>query len=194
MKKSFIITGLLVALTCGASAQEAPAPATADSAPDASASAEILSVGLTPKQKKAITVDSNELNPFAIVIDEAVEKETYEDISAQEQKIRGVFNQMNVCGVTQSGTGYKVLIGDMILREGQTVPSVIPDQTEQLEVLSITDEEMVLGWIEEREMPRNSRRKADKGRQLTIPISHGAAVTPRLPRSVGSGNSTRNRR
>ena len=192
MKNSFIITGLFVALTCGVSAQETPA--SAEAAEAASPSADILSVGLTPKQKKAIPVGLDELNPFAIVVDDAVEKETYEDISAQEQKIRGVFNSMGVSGVTRSGTGYKVLIGDMILREGQTVPFVIPDQTEQLEVISITEDEMVLGWMEDRDSSRKSRRKADKGKQLTIPISRGATVTPRLPRSVSSANSSRKRR
>ena len=183
MKNTLIITGLFAALSSAAFAQAPPAPAASESV--ASTSSDILAVGITPKQKKAITVDADELNPFAIVNDENVLKETYEDISAQEQKIRGVFNSLGVSGVTKSGVGYKVLIGDMILREGQTVPSVIPDQTEQLEVLSISEEEMVLGWIEERETGKNSRRKADTGRQLTIPISRGASVTPRLPRAVG---------
>ena len=182
MKKSIAVTGLFAALTFGVIAQEPAAPAAAGKV--TSASADILSVGLTPKQKKAITVGLDELNPFAIVVDEVVTQETYEDISAQEQKIRGVFSSLGVSGVTKSGTGYKVLIGDMILREGQTVPSVIPDQTEQLEVLSITEEEMVIAWIEDRDSRKKSRSKSDTGRQLSIAISRGATVTPRLPRAV----------
>ena len=192
MNKSFIIIGFFIALASGSFAQNS-SPSVVDEAPK-SASMDILSVGLIPKQKKAISISPDELNPFAIVLDEAVVKETFEDISAQEQKIRGVFNRLGVSGVTKSGNGYKVLIGDMILREGQTVPSVIPDQTERLEVLSINEEELVIGWVEERDVRKNSRRKNDTGRQLTIPISRGATVNPRLPRAVTPGNNSRNRR
>ena len=192
MKNSLIITGLFAALTSGAFAQTPPAPKAAEKV--TSPSADILSVGLTPKQKKALTVEPDELNPFAIILDEAVETETYEDISAQEQKIRGVFKSLGVSGVTKSGTGYKVLIGDMILREGQVVPFVIPDQTETLEVLSINEEEMVIGWMEEQDTRNSRRRKADTGRQLTIPISRGVSMTPKLPRAVSGASNSRSRR
>ena len=183
MKNKFIIAGLLVAFSSGAPAQT-PSAITADETAVTTPSAEIESIGLLPKQKKAAQVSADEFNPFAIVLDETAEIEEFEDVSAQEQKIRGVFKTLGVSGVTKSGTGYKVLIGDMILREGQIVPFVIPDQTEELEVLSINEDEMVIGWMEEKATSKNSRRKADTGRQLTIPISRGVSMKRNLPRAV----------
>ena len=151
-------------------------------------------MGLTPDQKEAISVALEEFNPFAIIIDKNVVEERFEDVSANEQRIRSVFKDLGVSGVTKSGTGYKVLIGDMILREGQIVPSVIPNQIEQLEVLSISDEEMVIGWVENESNGNRNRRKSDAGRKLSIPISRGAKVTPRLPRSVPQDGGTARRR
>ncbi len=138
-------------------------------------------VGLLPGQKKALVVETKERNPFAIVVKSEETPEVTEDTTLQEQRIRKFFADATVGGVMRGSSGYKVLIGSMILEAGALVPPVIPGQTEVLEVRSIDEKTIEFAWVETEDLPPNA-----PVRQMTIDLNVGPAVRTQLPGTTGA--------
>jgi len=104
------------------------------------------SVGMLPGDKVAITVEETERNPFSQRIVQAAEAP--KDTGAEESQLRTVVENLDLKGVTKSGGRMKVLLGSYALEEGKLMPQLIPDQTEKLRVIALTDKKVELGFVE----------------------------------------------
>jgi hypothetical protein len=106
----------------------------------------MLQIGELPGQKKFETLQQKERNPFmrreAKVATENSERES------EESKLRDMFKSMPVTGVIRGGGTVKVLLGELILKEGEPLPPLIADQTERLIVGPVTDRQVEIDFIE----------------------------------------------
>lgn len=98
-----------------------------------------------PNEKAPETVKPEEENPFVALAD-LNEKE---DVgNSEENKIKEMILGMQVVGASPRPQGYRVQLGDMILSAGMIVPPFIPDQSVQLRVNSITEDQIEFVWLE----------------------------------------------
>lgn len=175
---------LAVAATpAGSRAQQQPG--SPGGAAPAAANLDLTAIGLLPHEKKAAEIPPNERNPFAVIVAKIEEtpKED-EDATLQENRIRRFFKDERVSGVVQGSRGYKVLIGGMILEEGSMVPPVVPNQTEQLKVSKITEDKMVITWIDEGQ----AAARSTQARQLEVALKLRPGVVTH-PFGIGAAAS-----
>mgnify|MGYP000993792031 CR=1 FL=1 len=98
-----------------------------------------------PNEKAPETVKPEEENPFVALAD----LNAKEDVgNSEENKVKEIILAMQVVGASPRPQGYRVQLGDMILSEGTIVPPFLPDQTVQLRVNSITEEQIEFVWLE----------------------------------------------
>jgi hypothetical protein len=105
-----------------------------------------LQIGELPGQKKPAVLETRERNPFmrreAKVTAESAEKES------EESRLRDLIERLPVTGVIRGGGEVKVLLSSLILEQGEPLPPLIDDQTEQLIVGPITDRQVEIHFIE----------------------------------------------
>ncbi len=131
-------------------------------------------VGLLPSDKRAIIVPPTERNPFAKKAELKIELEIpVDDAASEESQILAVLNRLDVVGRTRTGDGWKVLLGDLILETGTTLPPVIIGQTQTLRVASIFDQMLEIEWVGM--LDSNGQPK-----RVYIPISLTPDVIPAL--------------
>lgn len=117
---------------------------------------------ILPDDKTAETVKTGERNPFGKNENEL--NLNSNKGTSQENMIREHLSMLKVSGFSPDGpNGIRVMLGDMALEEGQTVPTIIPDQTLNLKVSKITRQTITLVWIEK----KNSTLPP---RLLTLPV------------------------
>lgn len=111
---------------------------------------ELDRTALAPEKREPAKVLETERNPFGLVSLPPPESEEPETIEAEteEMKLRRVLGNMRISGVTGMAGDYRVLIGSMQLRQGETVPKMFSDQAEILRVETITDREVILSFAE----------------------------------------------
>jgi hypothetical protein len=144
----FLFTAVLLAGKLAAQQQLAtPDDFTAEKAVPSESANKIKYVLIMPEEKTAEPVKAEERNPFG---------KTQEDAHApakgsrEENAIRTRMESMKIVGVAPGAHGLRVMLGNMMLEEGETVPPVIPDQTLSLCVSKITDQSIELKWIEKK--------------------------------------------
>jgi hypothetical protein len=103
-------------------------------------------VGLMPSQKAPMVVSDKDRNPFGV--HHEVAPETPEETESEESQIRKIVGKLPMSGFSQSPAGIKILLGSMIIEAGHEVPQVISNQTEILEVLSVSPQRVELGFKE----------------------------------------------
>lgn len=129
---------------------------------------------ILPEEKTPELVKPNEANPFGGLIDE----KTKDTASGEETKVSDLLRGLPVVGKSSRNI---VLLGDIILRRGQLVPPVIPNQTVQLKVNDITPDHIELVWVEKKPTGLNPRL-------LMIATDVSPQVKQRLPGSMGAGS------
>ncbi len=140
-------------------------------------------VGLLPGEKKPLILRQEERNPFAKKEEKTELLPVEEDTVTEESQIRALLLQLRVVGRTNGPSDRKVLLDDLILEAGKTLPPVIPNQTEQLKVNAIYDSAVEIVWIE--------ADPATDPRRLFIPINMKPEVNRALGgRSVNSGEKS----
>ena len=83
-------------------------------------------IGTLPSQKVPAPVVEGDRNPFATRIPQKEEGFGNIDAESEESRIRQIFANLQVNGYVPGSTGSaRVLVGDLILREGIDVPQVI---------------------------------------------------------------------
>jgi hypothetical protein len=105
---------------------------------------------LEPERRTPTVVREDERNPFGLVSVPAPQTVEIEPIAAEteEMRIRRVLGNMRVSGLTGSPGSYRVLLGSILLREGDEVTKLFTDQAEVLRVQSISEREVVLAFNE----------------------------------------------
>jgi hypothetical protein len=139
-------------------------------------------IGILPSQKIPATVDSGDRNPFATRTPEQENFGEGFDIESEESRIRQIFAGLRVTGRVPASKGApRVLVGDLILKEGIELPQVIENQTDRLRVTRITDKQVEITWIDE--------EVAEQPRKLLIPINLDPDVSFLLPGRANPGAS-----
>ena len=134
------------------SAQEPPAAApVTGGAVDAPAPAATFVVGrmieLRPDQKRPLALNANDRNPYAKrTIEEETTNESGEN--AEELQIRNRLHSLSITGQSQGPNGLRILLGDIILEQGRLLPQLLVDQSENLQVIEISSDTVVLGWLD----------------------------------------------
>lgn len=126
---------------------------------------------ILPQEKTPELVKPNEQNPFGGIADER-DKQT---VTGEELKVAELLRSLPVVGRSRRGW---VLMGDIILRQGEKIPPVLPNQSVELQVLNISPDAVELMWVEKKPtglLPRT----------LIIPIDVTPKVSARLPGQSG---------
>jgi hypothetical protein len=137
------------------------------------------SIGLLPEERQTLEVAPTEKNPFGVKVDRVSKLPRSAD--NEEARIRLVMERLPVGGVVEGERGRKVMLGPLILEEGQFVQQIVPNQREMLRVLSISDERIEIGFVES--------SGSTSVRKITIPIDLTPEVKFRLGfRSIFPGS------
>ena len=102
---------------------------------------------LLPSSRKMAAVADQERNPYANVEKPKVEVASdVPDAKSEEGRIEAVLESLAVVGRTRGPSGWKVLLGDLILEAGKPLPPVIAGQTQVLRVAAIYDSMIEIEW------------------------------------------------
>ncbi|MBX7210803.1 MAG: hypothetical protein K1X78_21020 [Verrucomicrobiaceae bacterium] len=129
---------------------------------------------ILPEEKAPELVKANEPCPYGGLVDEKA-KET---ASGEEAKVSDMLRSLPVVGKSSRNC---VLLGDIILRRGQIVPDIIPNQTVKLRVEDITPDHVQLTWVEKKPTGLTPRT-------LTIATDVSPEVKQRLPGNLGAAS------
>jgi len=102
---------------------------------------------LMPSDKTSERVKETERNPFGQAEEE--HKDNFK-ASNEENLVRDQLMKLRVVGVIPDVKGTRVMLGDMVLSQGQVVPTVIPEQTLMLRVSKVTSQVIEFEWMEKK--------------------------------------------
>ncbi|MCB1224948.1 MAG: hypothetical protein KDK99_03970 [Verrucomicrobiales bacterium] len=131
-----------------------------------------------PDEKGTEVVKPEEPNPFIAVGKEAQHEETNSEENIVKERLLG----LRIVGVSPRADGYRILLGDIWLEAGMTVPPFLPEQSVRLRVNDITEEGVEFVWQE----------KVNTGlppRTLFMPMRIDPEVRYQLPGQRGSPDS-----
>jgi hypothetical protein len=94
------------------------------------------------------------------------------ETESEEARLRRIFSDLRVAGVSGSGSEKKVLLGTLILRQGKTVPNLLRDQAEVLKVSEISEESVKITF--------EDREAGAEPRLIVIPLRQKPVVTQLL--------------
>lgn len=123
------------------------------------------SVGSLPYDRQGAPVDAAKESPYGLPKQVKKVKSSKTAQLSEEDQIREILLDQRVTGRI---SGKKVLLGDIVLEEGEYVDDVIVNQQEVLLVKEITKNEILIEWVEQ------SRRT--NARQMKIPIQMQSGV------------------
>lgn len=108
---------------------------------------------LEPEKRTPTQVPPGERNPFGLLaVPPPEEKEAVKiQVETEEMKIRRILGNMRITGVSGQDGGRRVLLGSMLLAEGDPVPRLFQNQGEVLRVDSISDRSVVLSFVERKQ-------------------------------------------
>jgi len=139
---------------------------------------ELRKLGFLPQDKADLRltdkIDIKRRNPFA-ERKKVVASRPTEQVETEESKIRTFFDKQKISGLMNLGGKFSVSLGRLTLEQGMTIPPVIPNQTQILRVMKVTDSELEIGWVEDSSLdtavPRKISKKIDLRPQLELLIA-----------------------
>jgi len=125
---------------------------------------------MQPSARTFVELREGERNPFGqqMTVLQPTDLDT-PDSGGEEARLRRLFGAMKVSGSSRAGKARRVLVGGMILREGEIVPSILRDQQESIRVALIDDNRILLAFVE--------RDASVEARQIQIPITLDPSVS-----------------
>lgn len=106
------------------------------------------SVGVLPSSRAHVILEPSDRNPYAKQEVPKIEvEEQLTDAQSEESRITAVLETLRVVGRTRSETGWKVLLGDVILEAGGELPPLVDGQTRVLRVVDIFDTMIEIEWV-----------------------------------------------
>lgn len=135
---------LVLAASHRTGAQEAASPAPAPTPAVAPANRSIFS----PASRLPRVLAEGKRNPFGAAAAPVEEDQAVVATETEEAKLRRILGSMRVTGLSGSPGRYSVVLGSMVLREGEPVPRLYANQAEELRVDSVTESEAVLSFVE----------------------------------------------
>lgn len=152
MKKTQRRVGVYLAcsffLIGGLNAQNQPAPAAAGGQPTGDKKEGMHAIDFRPVEKKPLMIKSTERNPYAKRSnDQASALEAGPD--SEEARIRNKISSLRVTGSSRGiNNDLKVQMGDIVMEIGRKLPPILPDQSEDLKVIDVTEDSITLGWVD----------------------------------------------
>lgn len=165
----------LLGLSCASAQTGALSPAEEKSAdmriPELDRSA------LEPEKRTPTQVSPGERNPFGLLaVPPPEEKEAVKiQVETEEMKLRRILGNMRITGVSGQAGNRRVLLGSMLLAEGDPVPRLFHNQGEVLRVDSISDRSVVLSFVERKQ------QSDQPPRTVALGIDLGPRVRSLLP-------------
>lgn len=102
---------------------------------------------LKPSDKTSETLRPEERNPYVSAKSENEEIRN----NNEENSIMDKLKQLAVVGTTRSPDGkLRVMLGDMILEAGKLVPQLLPEQSIELFVSGLYEDQIELQWVEKK--------------------------------------------
>lgn len=130
-------------------------------------------VGVLPGDRVMIPIAEKERNPFGKQEQKTPVATAAVDAASEESRIREAIGAMSVVGRVKGERGWKVLLDNLILESGSTIPPVIDGQTETLRVAAIYDGAIEIEWVE--------AENAGEPRRMFVPVD----LSPRIRTAVG---------
>ncbi|MDP1591435.1 MAG: hypothetical protein Q8M07_27010 [Prosthecobacter sp.] len=136
-----------------------------------------------PEEKTPETVKPEEHNPFE---SESEAQNRLAPGDSEENRVRDKLLKLQVVGTVRMPDGrMSVLLGNIKLETGKTVPPVLPDQMVELRVKNITSEHIELAWQEK-------RATGLPPKLMLIPINISPKVRYQMLGQTGEDNKTGN--
>ncbi len=136
-------------------------------------------VGALPSSRAHVILDTSNRNPYAKQEVPKIEvKEQLTDAQSEESRITAVLDTLHVVGRTRSETGWKVLLGDLILESGGELPPLIDKQTLVLRVVDIFDTMIEIEWV--------TTESVETAKRTFIPVRLSPAVATALAGSTAA--------
>lgn len=130
--------------------------------------------GPLPDDKGYTPLREGEKNPYERPV--VKEEKAIEQAETEETKLRSMLGAMPVAGVRDNGYQIRVLLGSMMLTEGDELPPLLPQQQEKLKVGEILPDQIELVFVE--------REEEVEPRRIEIPVRLDPKVTYAIgPRS-----------
>jgi len=107
---------------------------------------------LLPEEKEPIPIEEGERNPFARR-GPATATTVVEDTESEESRLRALLGKMKVTGFMEGDNGASVLLGNYRMIPKQILPPLLANQTEKLQVVSVTPKRVHLVFLESDDRP-----------------------------------------
>lgn len=160
---SFLLLAFLATAGCGLRAQ------TPDPGDQSERGEKIRYQLILPEEKAPEVVKPSEPNPFSKADNHVIKED---GASGEENRVRDILSSLPITGYVEGGAeGARVLVGPMKLRRGDFVPKVLPEQSVQLRVNSITRDQIDLIWVE-----KKSKNSGLAPRVVTLPVRMSPTV------------------
>lgn len=102
----------------------------------------------SPSARQPKVLPEGQRNPFGAAAVPAQEEEEIVAAETEEAKLRRILGKMRVTGLSGSEGNYAVVLGSMVLREGEKLPRLYVNQAEELRVDSVSTNEVILTFVE----------------------------------------------
>lgn len=102
----------------------------------------------SPSARQPTILPEGQRNPFGAAAVPAEEEEQIVAAETEEAKLRRILGKMRVTGLSGSQGNYRVVLGSMVLGEGEKLPRLYANQAEELRVDSVTTNEVILTFVE----------------------------------------------
>ena len=143
---SLLLAIVLLAFSATSPAQEDVAT-TAVAAPAGNYSFS-RNIEMRPSDKRSLNLKAEERNPYARRSSKD-EEELDGTENEEELQIRDLLSSLSVSGRSRGKNGLRILFGDIILERGENLPRLIEDQSANLQVVEVSEDAVVLGWLDE---------------------------------------------
>tara|TARA_R110000850_G_scaffold185992_6_gene311918 strand:+ start:431 stop:1147 length:717 start_codon:yes stop_codon:yes gene_type:complete len=106
-----------------------------------------IMIEMRPTEKRPLIVRASERNPYA---NRSQDQRDVNDNgeNVEEVKIRQQLQALSVTGQSQGLNGLRLLLGDIIIERGEIMPQLLEDQSATLQVVEVTTDLIVLGWVD----------------------------------------------
>jgi hypothetical protein len=104
-------------------------------------------ISIKPDAKRPLLLKEDERNPYA---DRSPEQESLTETgdNAEEMEIRSALSSLSVTGRSRGSKGLRILLGDIILEQGRKLPPLLPEQSEALQVVEVSEDSVILAWLD----------------------------------------------
>ncbi len=144
---------------------------------------EVRRLGFLPQDKTDYRpedkMEMKRRNPFADRAKKTEPKAEVDNTETEESKIRAFLQKEKISGIVKLGDKYIATLGRLVFEAGQTLPPLIPGQTQILRVMRVDKTTVELGWVEDSPYDTATPRK------ITLKVD----LTPRVEVLLASNDS-----